>query len=95
MVALRVVDGASERVTERFPPSERPAMPDPPRRGPLKERGASGCWMPWVLTTTRSSKEGLLMPFLLTSIIVFPILILGALVMIDRRTARSKSWNEA
>lgn len=51
--------------------------------------------MPWVLTTTRSSKEGLLMPFLLTSIIVFPILILGALVLIDRRTARSKSWNEA
>jgi hypothetical protein len=35
------------------------------------------------------------MPFLLAFIIVFPILILGTLVLIDRRTARSKSWNEA
>ena len=35
------------------------------------------------------------MPLLLALIIVFPILVLGALVLIDRRTARSKSWNEA
>jgi hypothetical protein len=35
------------------------------------------------------------MPLLLAFIIVFPILVLGALVLIDRRTARSKSWNEA
>jgi hypothetical protein len=35
------------------------------------------------------------MPFLLAFILVLPILILGALVLIDRRTARSKSWNEA
>jgi hypothetical protein len=37
----------------------------------------------------------LLMPFLLALVIMFPILILGALVLIDRHTARSKSWNEA
>jgi hypothetical protein len=35
------------------------------------------------------------MPLLLAFIIVFPILVLGTLVLIDRRTARSKSWNEA
>jgi hypothetical protein len=35
------------------------------------------------------------MPFLLAFILVLPILILGTLVLIDRRTARSKSWNEA
>jgi hypothetical protein len=35
------------------------------------------------------------MPFLLAFIIVVPVLILGSLILIDRRTARSKSWNEA
>jgi hypothetical protein len=35
------------------------------------------------------------MPLLLAFIIVLPILVLGTLVLIDRRTARSKSWNEA
>jgi hypothetical protein len=34
------------------------------------------------------------MPLLLAFIIVLPILVLGTLVLIDRRTARSKSWNE-